>query len=112
MTRKQAPVDARVQARPLDVVLPLVWPRAGSAWIDQAACVQHPDLAWTDDDRHQVDGTDLTRMVEVCAGCPVRSWCAAAASSATAGFWAGHHREPLHPATGHVVGLSSPAGAA
>lgn len=107
MTRGQRPLVPRAD----DVVLPLVWPRAGSAWIDQAACLQHPHLAWTDD-RHQVDSTDLARMAEVCAGCQVRSWCAAAASSATAGFWAGHHREPLRPATGHVDGLSSPAGAA
>ncbi len=111
MTREQARVGARVQAGPLDVVLPLVWPRAGSAWIDRAACLQHPDLAWTDD-RHQVDGTDLARMAEVCAGCPVRSWCAAASSSATAGFWAGHHREPLHPSTSLASTPSSSTGAA
>lgn len=79
-------------AGPVDVMLPLVWPRAGSAWVDQAACVGHPDLPWTAD-LHLLTGRDLVEMGAVCAGCPVRSPCAGEAVTATAGFWAGQPRE-------------------
>ena len=92
-------------------VVPLVWPRPGSAWVDDAACVAHPDLGWTTD-RDRLTRGDLSRMADVCATCPVRTWCAAEASTAKAGFWAGQHREPLRAAVPAVKRRARRLGAA
>ena len=88
---------ARLRAKGLDpdevpgpapvrrVVLP-VSRAAGSGWQDRAACKTEPP-EWFDAETDQ----DAARALAVCAGCPVRRECfaAAAADRAASGVWGG-----------------------
>ena len=59
---------------------------AGSGWQDRAACRGEPP-EWFDAETDQ----DAARALAVCAGCPVRRECfaAAAADRAASGVWGG-----------------------
>ena len=67
------------------VVLP-VSRASGSGWQDRAACTSEPP-EWFDAET----GENAARALAVCAGCPVRRECfaAAAADRAASGVWGG-----------------------
>lgn len=62
-------------------------------WMEHAACVQRPGLAWIDDLQHVPDVV-LDEMRAVCAACPVVEACSTyvEGEDVTGGFWAGQDR--------------------
>lgn len=67
-------------------------------WVDQAACADRPDLPWITD-AEQIARADQDAMQAVCARCPVLTRCRDAADRlhASAGYWAGNHRDTTDP---------------
>ena len=80
---------------------------AGTCWMNQAACLDHPGLRWIKEP-DQVGVAGEARMAEICARCPVLVACGdyAATVQPTAGFWAGSFwtsQGPLLPVTGDAA---------
>ena len=78
-----------------------------TGWMNQAACLDHPGLAWISEP-DQVDVAGEARMAKICARCPVLVECGdyAATVQPTAGFWAGSFwtsQGPLLPVTGDAA---------